>query len=538
MSALTRFISKELKEAFGATDNPKFNPMFKDIDQPYIPKDRVLFDVENPDTDTIAEFYSPMESAIENAPIGKAGTRGENIEAFVRKRAPKVTKGELDYREFNLEPTKKYTADEAIKKDYTFGMRQDSYDGTLDDDFMDPLQIKALRKGSTYRNTQRQSDLIDSEVGYEEVGIDVTAKDLGLMTHHGGSNLAHTRYSLRKNIKDGDPEQGAFFDEGDLIYRGPDGLPNPDADYILIEELQSDVIQNMSDNPSKVIGEATAEYRKEFKSAMEDIAFKPEFDMPGTLFEDFEDFVFNKYLPIRTNKKLSDSEADKAIQKIFEDADLLPVTNPFGDILSVKPKANLFAIKQYFEAMAKKKLNVYDFSGKDNILGLVMDEANDVIGKARMTTGKKDTPIPKLTDSIRVLLQSVIADAKTKGIDEIVLPPIEKLAEKRFPVGSKEYKAAIAKGSGFHNTYVVAFEKALKQLKGELGSQVKIGKKDLRYRSLNKSTQNRAIRLAKFDRDNSVTLKGTSINIKDLKLDPKKAKLRLNKGGLVQRPSA
>ena len=167
-----------------------------------------------------------------------------------------------------------------------------------------------------------------------------------------------------------------------------------------------------------------------------------------------------------------------------------------------------------------------------------MDEANDVIGKARMTTGKKDTPIPKLTDSIRVLLQSVIADAKTKGIDEIVLPPIEKLAEKRFPVGSKEYKAAIAKGSGFHNTYVVAFEKALKQLKGELGSQVKIGKKDLRYRSLNKSTQNRAIRLAKFDRDNSVTLKGTSINIKDLKLDPKKAKLRLNKGGLVQRPSA
>ena len=192
----------------------------------------------------------------------------------------------------------------------------------------------------------------------------------------------------------------------------------------------------MSDNPSKVIGEATAEYRKEFKSAMEDIAFKPEFDMPGTLFEDFEDFVFNKYLPIRTNKKLSDSEADKAIQKIFEDAD-------FEFQFVSKPRANLFAIKQYFEAMAQKKLNVYDFSGKDNILGLVMDEANDVIGKALMTTSKKDTPIPKLTDSVRVLLQSIIADAKSKGIDEIVLPPIEKLAAKRFTIDSDNYKASI-----------------------------------------------------------------------------------------------
>ena len=202
--------------------------------------------------------------------------------------------------------------------------------------------------------------------------------------------------------------------------------------------------------------------------------------------------------------KLSDSEADKAIQKIFEDADLLPFAS--------KPRANLIAIKQYFEAMAQKKLNVYDFSGKDNILGLVMDEANDVIGKALMTTSKKDTPIPKLTDSVRVLLQSIIADAKSKGIDEIVLPPIEKLAAKRFSATSKEYKASIAKGSGFHNTYVVAFEKALKQLKGELGSQA--------------------------DAAGNVKVQGTSINIKDLKLDPKKAKLRLNKGGLVQRPSA
>jgi len=519
MSALTRFLSKELKEAFGATDNPKFNPMFKETRD-------VLDDVEDPDTDTIAEFYSPMESAIENAPIGKAGTRGENIEAFVRKRAPKVTKGELEYREFGLEPERRYTkGSNSNVLDYA-----DEY--SIDKEAVDiePLNIKALKKSSSYRNTQRQSDLIDSEVGYQELGIDVANKDLGLMTHHGRSNLAHTRYSLRQNIlrsKD-DTFNEPRFDE--------------DADYILIEELQSDVIQNMSDNPTKAIAKATAELRQEFKSNMDDIAFKPEFDMPGTLFEDYEAFVFNKFLPITTNKKLSDQEATKAVRDVFEEA---------GFPTEGVNRSN--AIETMFKQMMQEKLNVYDFSGMKNILGQVNAEIFDVIGTAKSITGKKETPIPKLTDSIRVLLQSVIADAKTKGIDEIVLPPIEKLAEKRFPAGSKEYKAAIAKGSGFHNTYVVAFEKALKQLKGELGSQVKIGKKDLRYRSgdntldnpiLNRTMAERfpngdiAKRVAKSDRDNSVTLKGISINIKDLKLDPKKTKLRLNEGGLVQRPSA
>jgi len=522
MSALTRFLSKELKEAFGATDNPKFNPMFKETGG-------MLDDVSDPDTDTVAEFYSPMESAIENAPISKEGTRGRNIESFVRKRAPKVNKGELEYRGFGLEPERRYT------KGSNSNVLDYADDYSIDKEAVDigSLNIKALKKNPLYRNTQRQSNLTDPEVGYQELGIDVAGEDLGLMTHHGGSNLAHTRYSLRQNLLGSKAETEGLYNA-----RTPDEGP----DYILIEELQSDVIQNMSDNPSKVISQATEEYKEEFKSAMEDIAFKPEFDMPGTLFEDFEDFVFNNYLPITTNKKLSNQEASKAVRDVFEEA---------GFPTEGVNRSN--AIETMFKQMMQEKLNVYDFSGMKNILGQVNAEIFDVIGTAKSITGKKETPIPKLTDSIRVLLQSVIADAKTKGIDEIVLPPIEKLAEKRFPAGSKEYKAAIAKGSGFHNTYVVAFEKALKQLKGELGSQVKIGKKDLRYRSgdntldnpiLNRTMAERfpngdiAKRVAKSDRDNSVTLKGTSINIKDLKLDPKKTKLRLNEGGLVQRPSA
>jgi hypothetical protein len=165
MSALTRFISKELKEAFGATDNPKFNPMFKETGG-------MLDDVSDPDTDTVAEFYSPMESAIENAPISKEGTRGRNIESFVRKRAPKVTKGELEYRGFGLEPERRYTrGSNSNVLDYA-----DEY--SIDTEAVDigSLNIKALKKNPLYRNTQRQSNLTDPEVGYQELGIDVAGK--------------------------------------------------------------------------------------------------------------------------------------------------------------------------------------------------------------------------------------------------------------------------------------------------------------------------------------------------------------------------
>ena len=517
MAGLSRLIAKELSSALGITDNPKFNPMFKQTKDfirgvrgsDNINSDAEIFDVANPDSPVIASFYSPVESAIENASIGKRGTRGENIEAFVRKRAPKVSKSEMEFREFKLDSEELYTKGQA-----------------LEESMLEPMEISALRKPTKYESTQRQDDLVDIEVGYEEVGVDVTSKDLGLMTHYGSSNLAHTRYSLRQNRDALEPLKGDY---------------SPNADYIFIEELQSDAIQNLSDNPRKALAKATEELRVEFKSNMDDIAFKPEFDSPGTLFEDYEDFVFNKYLPIATNKNLAGDQTSKAIQTLFKDQGFAHEgVNQFN------------ALKLMFEAMMDYKTNVYNFSGKDNILGQVTDEVLDLVSETKRIVSKKDTPLTSLTDSVRVLLQSIIADAKGKGIDEIVLPPIEKLAAKRFPVDSDEYRKAITKGSGFHNTYVVAFDKALKQLKAELGNQVKVGTKDLKYepyispkdRQLAERFPNGSLakRIARQDRltkagaGDFVILKGKSLNIKDLKLDPTRAKLRLNKGGLVQRP--
>jgi len=475
MAALSRLIAKELSSALGITDNPKFNPMFKQTDA-------VLRDVSNPNNSTIAEFYSPLESAIENAPIGKEGTRGENIEAFVRKRAPKVTQAELDYREFSLDPARNYT-------------RGDN--SSAIDDGMEPLNIKAVKKRSANQTMQRQGDLLDPEVGYEEIGVDIVGANLGLMTHYGPNNLAHARYSLRQNTT-----KKPRFDD--------------DPDYTFIEELQSDVIQNMTDDPAKVMRDSIAKLRVKFDSDIDDIAFEEGFEMAGSLFKEFDDFVFNELIPIGVNKKLGSNERTPIIRELFEKRGYKSA----GVYLTS-------AVEDMFKAMAFDKINVsLEAVAADipNKLNKMNRDFQSAITQAKVSVSKKEVPINKLTDSVRVLLQSIIADSKAKGIDEIVLPPIEKLAEKRFDRGTSEglkaYKKAITKGSGFHNTYVVAYDKALKQLQAELGNQIKVGTKDLTY----------------VEKGDFVILKGKSINIKDLKLDPKTSRLRLNKGGLVQRP--
>ena len=516
MAALSRLIAKELSSALGITDNPKFNPMFKQTDE-------ALEDVSNPATSTIAEFYSPLESAIENAPIGKQGTRGENIEAFVRKRAPKVTQAELDYREFSLDPARNYT-------------RGDS-SGAIDDG-MEPLNIKAVKKKTANQNMQRQGGLLDPEVGYEEIGVDIIGADLGLMTHYGPNNLAHARYSLRKTAPTDEKknELSEFFSTENprrLASLASKFDSSVGKKYILIEELQSDVIQNMTDDPAKVMRESIARFKREFDSDIDKFEFEREFELSGSLFNDFDDFVFNELIPIGVNKKLTSNSRTPIIRELFEKRGY----KSEGVYLSS-------AVGDMFKSMMYDRLGIYEFPQMDQILGKMNQDFKSAVTEAKVPVTKKEVPINKLTDSVRVLLQSIIADSKAKGIDEIVLPPIEKLAEKRFDRGTSEglkaYKKAITKGSGFHNTYVVAFEKAIKQLKDELGNQIKIGKKDLKYKTFERiKTYDEIVEEAKTGKKGfpPTTVQGTSINIKDLKLDPTKIKLRLNKGGLVQRPN-
>jgi len=468
MSGISRMIAKELSSALGIIDNPKYNPMFKQTDE-------ALTDVADPNDPTVARFYSPLESAIDEAPIGKEGTRGENIEAYVRKRAPKVTQGEMEYRGLRgaLVPSEKYRSDD-VK--FLIGGE---------------MPIKAIKKGDTYRLQQRQSDLIDPEFDYVELSIE-SEDDLGLMTHFGSSNLAHSRYSIRKG----------------------ESLPDKPGQnkYILIEELQSDPLQNIVDDLPKFKNKQRSELDVLLNYSYEDLEYMINTEgsgFPDAPMDKVKSYIDDVVIPTQLDTKLTKEERKDIFKKAVKDIDV-PEDLIFGDSGSISNVT--------FNILSKEFDDV-----PDEQLGMITDSMHNRVGtyiaNLKAATNKKDLPVQKLTDAIRLTLTGIISDAKSRNINQIVLPPVEKLAEKRF--AQNEIAKKIAKGSAFHNTYVAAYNKVLKQLKAELGDQIKIGKKDLIYRTTFKDAVDKT--------------QGVLLDISNLTINPANIKLRFNKGGLVER---
>ena len=631
MSGITRLLAKELSSALGITDNPKFNPMFKQTDE-------VLTDVADPSDPTVARFYSPLESALDEAPIGKEGTRGENVEAFVRKRAPKVSKAEMEFRGLGLEPGELYTAESAKEG-------------------LSGLTVKAVKKDKGYRSTQRQSDLVDNQKDYVELSLDAS-EDLGIKTHMGSSSIAHTRYSVREPsllkesgnslfssdaidtakkqndksreilvympINDflkaaksiaGEPLEASqsklkntmsllesntpfssipsltFKNKGDgtgkvvghegrhramainalgLNERGTSQIPvilrseagegpsirwgqqsNPDSfdyvdnlptkliseegkgtipmpaharpeivrgeskAYILIEELQSDPLQNVVDDLPTFKKTKAKELDKDLDLDFNEIEYLIESEgsgFPDAPINKVKSYINDVVIPTRLNKKLSRDERlsifkeaakERGVNEdlVFGDSGSIP--NVAFDILSDE-------VGSATDELAELSDNLYIKVGNH-------------LGTLEVTTSKEALPVSRITDTVRMSLQAIIADAKSRGINKVVLPPVEKLAEKRF--SDDEVASKIAKGSAFYNTYVAAYEKVLKQLKGELGNQIEVGKMPLKYRAKGYTTMD-----PKFE-----TKQGTLLDISNLTIDPKNIKLRFNEGGLVQR---
>lgn len=489
MAGLSKLVAKELSAALGITDNPKFNPMFKQMDE-------VMADVADPSDPTVARFYSPLESAIDEAPIGKQGTRGENVEAFVRKRAPKVSKAEMEFRGLGLEPGELYTAESA----------KESLKG---------LNIKAVKRGREYRLEQRQSNLKDKQSDYVELSIEAE-EDLNYPPayHYGSSNLAHTRYSVREPSELKEPE----------IVRGGN------KPYILIEELQSDVIQNTAENAQEAAARHSQVLNEDLNMEYNAIRFQINDEgsgFPDKVVDDIKYYIEDVVIPTNLNTKLSDSDKikvyQKALKRIDADQDIIEGVGKAGDVF---PTVNSILQREFDEF--------------DDLMEEVADDINDTVSIYLQTVmsvvSKKDLPVQRITDSIRMSLQAIISDAKARGIDEIVLPPVDKLAYQRFRLD--EIPSKIAKGSAFYNTYVASYNKVLKQLKSELGNQIKIGKKPLKYRTHAGKISARTAKGKVLNKPPKYeTVQGTLLDISNLTIDPSKIKLRFNKGGLVQRPN-
>ena len=145
---------------------------------------------------TIATFYSPLMSALDEAPISDKGTMGKNIMAFIRKRSPKMSEGELNYTGDFLEPNKKYTRQEAKNLAEEKG-----------------ITVKAvINQGGNYQDTQRQrlsyNDYMEMDDGYVEILLEgqkntYRGKDIRVRgSHHNSNTIAHARLSLHVDLEE------------------------------------------------------------------------------------------------------------------------------------------------------------------------------------------------------------------------------------------------------------------------------------------------------------------------------------------------
>jgi hypothetical protein len=488
MSGISRMIAKELSSALGIIDNPKYNPMFKQTDE-------ALTDVADPNDPTVARFYSPLESAIDEAPIGKEGTRGENIEAFVRKRAPKVTQAEMEYRGLGLEPGELYTAESAKE-----GLKG--------------LDVKAVKLPAQYYKTQRQKLAVEEELDYVELGITASNKEGGKLTglerldhyqKYKDSVLAHSRYSVRKGIVSGN------------------------KNYILVEEIQSDPVQNIIKDKEKYFISKKEKYQKDsvpeyINTLVADLDIELGETLSTSSIDNIVDFS-KKHADIQT-RKISREEKVKTTKELLKS---YGIEDDYT--LRMASKAVGTSPAYIIEYYAKKELSsdAYEdlVSGSnqwiiDDTIADMSEEIRELKKIELMSTEPKGTPVTKTTDYVRFLIESMILDAKQRNIDEIVFPPLDQIvAERVSRIDYEEIKKATSKGSPFYSTYVDAVNKVLKGLKAELGDQVKIGKKKIPYYDFNTSSDK--------------LVEGTLLDISNLTIDPSNIKLRFNKGGLVER---
>jgi len=490
MSGIARLLAKQLSSSLGITDNPKYNPMFKQTED-------VLTDVADPSDPTVARFYSPLESAIDEAPIGKEGTRGENIEAFVRKRAPKVTQSEMEYRGLGLEPGELYTAETAKEG-------------------LGALEVKAVKLPIEYSGAQRQKLAVEEELDYIELGITASNKGGGKLTglekldhyqQYKDSVLAHSRYSIRKGVVSGN------------------------KNYLLVEELQSDPVQNIIKDKEKYLISKKEKYQKESVPEYIDMLVT---DLDIELGETLSTSSIDNIVDFsKKHADISTSNASRK-EKVNKTKDLLKSYGIEDDYtLTMASQAVATSPSYVIKYYAKKELSsdAYEdlVSGSnqwiiDDTIADMSEEIRELRKIEFMSTEPKGTPVTKTTDYVRFLIESMISDAKQKGIDEIVFPPLDQIvAERVGRIDYEEIKKATSKGSPFYSTYVDAVNKVLKGLKAELGDQVKIGKKKIPYYDFNTSSDK--------------LVEGTLLDISNLTIDPASIKLRFNKGGLVERPT-
>ena len=555
MGILTKGIKKAIESQTPKTKPKKeISPLVKQTEDIFKSPDQVgdpMFDSTvsldesgkpEIEQEIIGRLYSPVYSAIENMPIGKGGTKGENISAYLKKRAPNVDKAELQSFDLNLDPKRLYSREEVLD----LAKQEGSPDYTIE-----------KQKFTEYKDTQRQL-VMDAEEDYVELTVEGKQEyTVAPSSVHVGrkSNLGHTRSSIRREA--------------------PTQLQQKIVDrprYLLIEEIQSDLAKRRGEDgriKSSVFEVDEDRYdsvmENTFNSLMdstEDYSVTVDRDLRNSI----NDFIVNKFSPYNVDnvddiKKINEDETYIGLLK--DKVKKITGREPVGDTIlkvanhalidnadfSQVSRSDFYDPEIQYEASDLQQLYIEDVN--DEFTGLY-NKLNSMYSQKGNYEKIKKLPVASRSDYVKRLLLANIAYAKRNGINKIVIPNPREIAKERIDhlehaLSQDENlleayeKARKKKGFSedefatdyfekvFTPLYKDAVTKVLNSLKSETKGKIKYGTKELKYRGPYKEDAQGRLTNTRLP----YKADAIEIDITDFEFNPEAQGLRFNEGGAV-----
>jgi len=516
----------------------KINPLVKPREQIFESPDLIetptdyFGDPVGPELEIVGKLYSPVYSAIEEMPIGKQGTKGENISAYLNKRAPNVEKAELESFDLELDPNRRYTKEEVL----SLAKEKGTTDYTIE-----------KHKYTEYEDEQRQG-ITDKEVDYVELTVQGKQEYAGSedYTHLGGKqNIAHTRSSIRSEL----PEDGPLAQK---ISDRPR--------YLLIEEMQSDLVKNRN-NPELKEEDwyISREYDIYVPTAFDDFVDNMDIDydirIDRNVIRTIQNHYYEMYSPDRIEgvdelKKVrkDDSFRITLIKKLKEEHNIDAQGKDIDTVSldAIRKSSDTSQGDADWNSGGEYQIEPdqqLENEAKD-LFRQIENAVGSIYGKEATQADVKKLPIATRTEYVKKLLLANIAYAKQNNITKIVIPNYKEIAKQRIDnfdiviAGLQEtdplvikYNKAVKEGTVnelaqeyyegvFKTIYKDAVKKAINQLNNETNNVLKTKTKELTYPDLTEPNRVR--------KSNAL-----EIDITDFEYDPKTDAFRFNEGGVV-----
>lgn len=382
-----------------------------------------------PSNYSVAEFYSPTVETIRNTEFPSKGYKGSELLKLLQDKTPGVRKAELSAMNLGIDPQKRYNKDEVL------GLAEKrSYKVTAE-----------VVDNDENRSSQRQ-DIRDQEVDYATIKINATPSSEEVdsflptrgYTHYDPETIAHTRLSIRQN--------------------------QAGEEYLLIEELQSDLLQHGSTKPRGPVSVDGA-YEEVLGYLREDVLKDP----AVSSIYNYNPKYFDNYFKISAENSRQYIMREKGIKVPKEDVKKL-------DALVEETRAMRDELVEVVKENKSERFwgylnGFFEKAGYDE--GYRVDRRTKAVGPS---------PISEDSDAVRLTLQTAMAKANDSGVSSLVIPNIQRIiAADRARPGSNAYEKYMQPGSGFQRTYVKGVEKFIKQLQSEYGDAIKIETVELPY---------------------------------------------------------